>query len=75
MLSDLRDSGTIEQDADVVMGVYRGEVYYRDRRELRHQADLMVLKQRGGPTGVIPLTWLKEIVRFEDRAVEREVAA
>jgi replicative DNA helicase len=66
-LSDLRESGAIEQDADVVAFLFREEVYKPDRDNLRGLADLIIAKQRSGPEGTIPLTWLKEIVRFESR--------
>jgi replicative DNA helicase len=72
-LSDLRESGSIEQDADVVGLLYRPEVY-EDREEARHEcageAQLIIAKQRNGPIGEIPLTFLKEFTRFEDRARE-----
>lgn len=67
-LSDLRESGSLEQDADVVLTLFRGQVYFPDREDLRGLADLEVLKHRGGPTGRIPLVWLPEIVRFEEKA-------
>ncbi len=67
-LSDLRETGSIEQDADVVMFMYRGEVYDDTREDLRGMADLIVAKQRNGPIGTVPLVWLKTIVRFESRA-------
>ncbi len=67
-LSDLRETGSIEQDADVVMFMYRGEVYDDTREDLRGMADLIVAKQRNGPIGTVPLVWLKTIVRFENRA-------
>lgn len=70
-ISDLRDSGTLEQDADVVTLLYRPEVYAEDdeqRYELAGEAELIIAKQRNGPTGEIPLTFLKEFTRFEDRA-------
>ncbi len=68
VLSDLRDTGAIEQDADLVMFLYRGEVYDKDREDLRGMAELIVAKQRNGPVDTIPLVWLKEIVRFENAA-------
>ncbi len=70
VLSDLRDSGGIEADADVVMFAFRPEIYFPDREDLRGVADLIVAKQRQGPTGTVPLVWLKEYVRFEERAKE-----
>jgi replicative DNA helicase len=72
-LSDLRESGSIEQDADVVGLLVRQE-YYADtdeeRDETEGKADLIIAKQRNGPTGDVPLTFRKEFVRFEDRARE-----
>ena len=68
-LSHLRESGAIEQDADVVMFVHREEFYQtneEDRQRVKGQADLMVRKQRNGPTGDIKLTWLHEFTRFEN---------
>jgi replicative DNA helicase len=71
-LSDLRESGSLEQDADLVAFLFREEVYKRDREDLRGLADLIVAKQRAGPEGVIPLVWINEIVRFEERAMGSE---
>jgi replicative DNA helicase len=72
-LSDLRESGSIEQDADLV-GLLVREAYYADTEEEREEAagnaDLIIAKQRNGPTGDIPLTFLSEFTRFEDRARE-----
>ena len=68
-LSDLRDSGSIEQDADLVAFIFREEQYHRTD-ENRNIAELIVAKQRNGPTGDIPLTFRKEFTRFEDRARE-----
>ena len=69
-LSHLRESGAIEQDADVVMFVHREEYYQNERRRprtrLNGQADLLIRKQRNGPTGDIKLTWLHEFTRFEN---------
>lgn len=69
-LSDLRDSGSIEQDADVVAFLFREEVYKKGREDLRGLAELIIEKQRGGPIGAIPLVWFEDIVRFEERAIE-----
>ncbi len=71
-LSDLRESGAIEQDADVVMFVYREEYYVRhdDPRypEVEGQADIIIAKQRNGPTGTCKLSFVKDYVRFENAA-------
>jgi replicative DNA helicase len=71
-LSDLRESGAIEQDADVVMFVYREEYYVRhdDPRyaEIEGQADIIIAKQRNGPTGNCKLSFVKDYVRFENAA-------
>ena len=63
-LSDLRESGSIEQDADVVILLYREEQYRPGARE--NEADLIVAKQRNGPTGTVVLTFLRQLLRFED---------
>lgn len=70
VLSDLRESGSIEQDADLVSFLYRPEVYDKDREDLRAVAELIVAKQRSGPIGTVDLIWLKEMVRFEERAYD-----
>jgi replicative DNA helicase len=67
-LSDLRDSGSIEQDADLVAFIFREEIYKRDREDLRGLADLIVAKQRNGPIGNVPLRFLGQFTRFENRA-------
>jgi replicative DNA helicase len=67
-LSDLRDSGSIEQDADLVAFIFREEVYKRDREDLRGQAELLVSKQRNGPVGKIDLVFLHHLTKFENRA-------
>jgi replicative DNA helicase len=72
-LSDLRESGSIEQDADVVGLLVRSEYYETDdeaKQEKAGEADLIIAKQRNGPTGDIPLTFLKQFTRFENRARE-----
>ena len=63
MLSDLRDSGAIEQDADIVMFLYR-EDYYKDDSENRNVAECIVAKNRHGETGKVPLRWAPEYVTF-----------
>ena len=66
-LSDLRESGSIEQDADNVFFLFREEVYKPDRTDLRGLADLMISKQRNGPTGVAQMVFLSNFTRFENR--------
>jgi replicative DNA helicase len=65
-LSDLRESGSIEQDADLVAFIYREEVYNRDREDLKGKAKLIVAKQRNGPIGDLNLVFLKEYTKFEN---------
>ena len=67
-LSDLRESGSIEQDADVVGFIFRPEVYQRDREDLKGLAELILAKQRNGPVGKIDLVFLHAQTRFENRA-------
>lgn len=67
-LSDLRESGSIEQDADVVGFIFREEVYKRDREDLRGLAELIIAKQRNGPIGKIDLVYLHAMTKFENRA-------
>jgi len=69
-LSDLRESGSIEQDADVVAFIFREEVYKPDDPDLDGIADLIIAKQRNGPTGRVNLAFLKRSTRFESRANE-----
>jgi replicative DNA helicase len=72
-LSDLRESGSIEQDADLVGLLVRPEYYETDdeaKQERAGEAELIIAKQRNGPTGDVPLTFLKQYTRFESRARE-----
>ena len=71
ILSDLRESGSIEQDADVVMFVYREEMYNPDT-ELKNIADIIVAKHRNGPTGKIPLFFKKSLAQFHEIELYRE---
>ncbi len=72
-LSHLRESGAIEQDADVVMFVHREEYYHRgdERATFAGQAEVIIAKQRNGPVGEVPLTWEADYTRFLDRAPDR----
>lgn len=69
-LADLRESGSIEQDADVVAFIFREEIYKPDDPDLDGKADLIIAKQRNGPTGLVRLAFLKSSTRFESRAPE-----
>jgi replicative DNA helicase len=75
-LSDLRESGAIEQDADVVLFLYRPGAYRKDPESREDAEDdntveVIIGKQRNGPTGVVPLAFLKEWTRFEDQERQR----
>ena len=63
MLSDLRESGAIEQDADVVMFLYRDDYYHKDT-EKKDIAEVIIAKQRNGPIGTIELVWLPRYTQF-----------
>ena len=65
-LADLRESGAIEQDADVIIFLYRDEVYNKDKDENKGKAEIIVSKQRNGPTGEITLSFLSHCTRFVD---------
>jgi replicative DNA helicase len=74
-LSDLRDSGSIEQDADMVCFIFREELYKPDREDLRGLAELIIAKQRNGPTGILNLVFLRHFTKFENRTADLEPAA
>ena len=65
-LSDLRESGAIEQDADVVILIYRPEYYFPDEESLRGLAEINVAKQRNGPVGKVTMAFVREYARFVD---------
>lgn len=67
-LSDLRESGSIEQDCDVCAFIFREEVYHKEREDLRGLAELIIAKQRNGPVGTVNLVFLHAQTKFENRA-------
>jgi replicative DNA helicase len=71
-LSDLRESGSIEQDADVVAFIFREEVYKKDDPDLDGMAEIIIAKQRNGPTDTIKMAFIKRFTRFENLAMEGE---
>ena len=73
-LSDLRESGAIEQDADVVVFLFREEYYKPEDETLRNKAEAIIAKQRNGPVGSIELLFLKEWTRFENPEFHRSGA-
>jgi replicative DNA helicase len=66
LLSDLRESGSIEQDADVVAFIHREEYYDRENEDIKGQAEIIIAKQRNGPTGSVKLAYLADFTRFEN---------
>jgi replicative DNA helicase len=73
LLSDLRESGAIEQDADVIIFIYRDELYNKEEdNPNRGIAEIIVAKQRNGPVGTVKLTFLDHCTRFENYASEGE---
>ncbi|HTD96191.1 MAG TPA: replicative DNA helicase [Edaphobacter sp.] len=68
LLSDLRESGSIEQDADVVCFIHREEYYDRENEDLKGKAEIIIAKQRNGPTGSVHLAYMADYTRFENLA-------
>jgi len=71
MLSDLRESGAIEQDADVVMFIYREDYYNKDTKR-KNVSDIIIAKQRNGPVGEFPLVWLPEFTKFANMSKDEK---
>lgn len=71
MLSDLRESGSIEQDADIVIFLYRDD-YYNPESEDRNIAEVIIAKQRSGSTGTVKLLWLGSFTKFSSIEQYRE---
>jgi len=74
-LSDLRESGSIEQDADVVAFIFREEMYKKDDPDLEGRAEIIVAKQRNGPTDMIRMAFIKRYTRFENLSTESDYPA
>ena len=68
MLSDLRESGSIEQDADIVIFLYRDEYYNKEDTEKPGECEVIVAKHRSGPTGSVDVAWIERYTQFKDKA-------
>ena len=71
IMSDLRESGSIEQDADIVTFIYRDD-YYNPETEKKNIAEVMLAKHRGGSTGTVELVWLGQYTKFANKLNENE---
>ena len=65
-MSHLRESGSIEQDADIILFLHREEYYFRDKEEVKGKAEVIIAKHRNGPTGSVDLRFIHQYTRFEN---------